>query len=143
MRRLSVLMLSLTGAVSSASASDRPADATPPNESPCLIARQITSWSQLDDQTVVVRSGSRKFKVTFVGSCRQAKWAEAARVDNFGLCLRPGDVMTFSMWDGHPIGPHWPHWGARSSVNGFNERCLVNSVTLLPPGWQPPPKPAK
>ena len=120
---------------------------TPPappeaRENPCLFARQISSWSQLDDMTVVMRAGSRKFKVTFVGPCRQAKWAEVARVENLGLCVRPGDVMTFSSAFGHPIGPHWPHWGPGWRADGFDQRCMVHSVALLPPGWQPSPAPA-
>ncbi|MFN9357014.1 MAG: hypothetical protein ACK55V_11540 [Alphaproteobacteria bacterium] len=109
----------------------------------CLFARQISSWSQLDERTVVMRSGSRKFRVTFVGTCRQAKWAEVAQVDNLGLCVRPGDVITFSSSYGHPIGPHWPHWGPhwgpRWRADGFDQRCMIDSVSLLPPGWKPPP----
>ena len=126
----------------SASEPAPPAAQTPPpaNGTPCLFARQISGWSQLDDQTVVLRSGSRKFKVTFVGPCRQAKWAYAARVDNFGVCVRPGDVMIFSSPFGHPVGEHWPHWGQRWPANGFDQRCMVQSVSQLPPGWTPPPK---
>lgn len=117
------------------------AQTTPPaeNAQACLVARQISSWSQLDDSTVVMRSGSRKFKVTFVGTCRQAKWAYAAHVDNFGICLRPGDRISFSSPFGDPIGPHWPHWGPRWPSDGFEQRCMVQSISLLPPGWTPPP----
>lgn len=139
MKALVVLML-VAATASGALAAGEPPPAKPAaNENTCLFARQISSWSQLDDNTVVLRSGSRKFKVTFVGPCRQAKWAYAAHVDHFSLCVRPGDVMIFSSTDEYPISSHWPHWGARRPVNGFEQRCMIDSVSLLPPDWKPPP----
>lgn len=147
MRKLALLIatFALAGVVNVAGATEPPAPSQPEDaasKNACLYARQISSWSQLDDTTVVMRAGTRKFRVTFVGPCRQAKWAEVARVENLGLCVRPGDVMTFSSAFGHPIGPHWPHWGPGWRADGFDQRCMVQSVTLLPPGWKPPPPPA-
>jgi len=139
---LLIAILAFPGNAGPAGASEPPAPAAAGDaaaKNTCLFARQISSWSQIDDRTVVMRSGSHKFLVTFVGSCRQAKWAEVARVDNLGLCVRPGDVITFSSSFGHPIGPHWPHWGPRWPADGFDQRCMIDSVSLLPPGWKPPP----
>ena len=91
---------------------------------PCLFANQISGWTYVDDKTVVVRAGSKRFQLVFFATCRQAKWAHTARVDNMSLCLRPGDTMIFS------------------STDGFDERCTIDKITLLPPDWKPPSKDA-
>ena len=91
---------------------------------PCLFANQISGWSYIDDKTVGVRAGSKRFQLVFFANCRQAKWAHSTRVDNMSLCLRPGDTMIFS------------------STDGFHERCTIDKISLLPPDWKPPSKDA-
>jgi hypothetical protein len=88
----------------------------------CLFSSQVSGWSELDARNVVLRAGPRRFQVTFLAACRQARWAHAARVETKGQCVRPGDVIVFS------------------SSDGFHERCIINEVKLLPPGWKRPAK---
>jgi len=107
--------------------------------SSCVNARSIRGWSRIDDRTLVLRSASRKYRVSLVNICREADWAFAARVDHYGMCLRPGDALIFGH-DGHPLGARWPHWGARWPERGFEQRCYISAIELLPPGWTPPPK---
>jgi len=105
----------------------------------CVIARTISGWSRIDDRTVVMRAAARRYKVTFHHPCREANWAFGARTDHFGMCLRPGDALIFSV-DGHPLGSRWPHWGSRWPERGFEERCYIKTIEQLPPDWTPPPK---
>jgi hypothetical protein len=88
----------------------------------CLFSSQVSGWSELDARNVVLRAGPRRFQVTFLAACRQARWAHAARVETKGQCVRPGDVIVFS------------------SSDGFHERCIIDEVKLLPPGWKRPAK---
>ncbi len=88
----------------------------------CLFSSHVSGWSELDERNVVLRAGPRRFKVTFLAACRQARWAHAARVEAMGQCVRPGDVIVFS------------------SAEGFHERCIIDAVALLPPGWKRPAK---
>jgi hypothetical protein len=75
---------------------------------------------------------ARRYKVTFHHPCREANWAFGARTDHFGMCLRPGDALIFSV-DGHPLGSRWPHWGSRWPERGFEERCYIKTIEQLPP----------
>jgi len=111
----------------SAIARDTPTPATDPagqEEAPaCLRSKRIVGWSRLDDHAVVLRTQSKKFKVTFVGPCRQSNRAYSVNVRNFGVCVRPGDTAVFT------------------PAFGMDPTCVIDTVTLLPKDWTPPPKP--
>ena len=134
-------ILMLAGVLSApalALADDKPAS-PPDDKHACVIARTISGWSRLDDRTLVMRAGGRKYLVTFHHPCREANWAYGARTDHFGMCLRPGDALIFSV-DSHPLGPRWPHWGSRWPERGFEERCYIKTIEKLPADWTPPPR---
>jgi hypothetical protein len=99
-----------------------PAFADPPKRSSCAFVRQIDNFKEIDDYTAIIEtSPNRRFKVTFVNSCRELRWAHFARVDaRPGICLRPGDKII--------VGRH-----------GFADRCVIRSVEALPPMGQPMP----
>lgn len=138
-RRLALLAaLSLTAVVAPVRANDT---APAADKHTCLIARTISSWSSLDDRTLLIRAGARKYRVTFFNSCRESRWAWTARSDHFGMCVRAGDTLTFST-DPHPLGSSWPHWRWDWPGHGFEERCHIQSIEALPADWQPPAKPA-
>lgn len=67
----------------------------------CVWSRRIRDWSPVDDRTMVVREGSRRFLVTFSGSCRDSRYEYGMGVDTrYSSCLRAGDRVTF----GSPFG---------------------------------------
>ena len=94
----------------------------------CVIVRTISGWSRIDDRTLLLRAAGKKFKVSFYSPCYEANWAFAARVDHPGMCLREGDVLIFDI-SSSPMGPRWNDWGH----HGFEERCLIRSIELVPP----------
>ena len=99
-----------------------PAVADPPKRSSCAFVRQIDNFKEIDDYTAIIEtSPNRRFKVTFVNSCREMRWAHFARVEaRPGICLSPGDKIV--------VGRH-----------GFADRCVVRSVEALPPKGQAVP----
>ena len=99
-----------------------PAVADPPKRSSCAFVRQIDNFKEIDDYTAIIEtSPNRRFKVTFVNSCREMRWAHFARVEaRPGICLSPGDKIV--------VGRH-----------GFADRCVVGSVEALPPKGQAMP----
>lgn len=88
----------------------------------CLRSRRIVGWLRLDDSAVVLRTHSQKFKVTFVGPCRQSHWAYGVGGRSYGMCLRTGDTVIFT-----------PSYG-------MDPGCTIDTVTLLPKDWVRPPK---
>jgi len=122
---LATLISIFIGGAAIASQTPTPAaDATGKQDVPaCLRSKRIVGWLRLDDQAVVLRTQSKKFKVTFVGPCRQSKRAYAINVRNFSVCVRAGDTAVFS------------------PAYGMDPTCMIDSVTLLPKDWTPPPKP--
>ncbi len=98
----------------------KPVEPAPANS--CVVVRTIHGWTSIDQQTISLRTSPQKsYKVTFYGPCREANWGFAARVENFGMCLRAGDVLIFKV--GSP-------WGRRG---GFEERCVIKSIEALAP----------
>jgi hypothetical protein len=83
---------------------------------PCPFVRSIDNFSVVDNYTAIIETGpSHRYKVTFVNSCRELKWAWYARVEaRPGICLSKGDVLV--------VGN-----------NGFVDRCFINSIERLPP----------
>lgn len=112
--------------VGTAIASEPPApaaDAAAKTDAPaCLRARRIVGWLRLDDNAVVLRTQSQKFKVTFVGPCRPSYRAYGVGVRSFGSCVRAGDTAVFT-----------PSFG-------MDPTCMIDTVTLLPKDWTRPPK---
>ena len=106
-----LLCVAATGVALAGSATAAPQ----PRDRGCAFVDQIYNFKEIDDRTAIVQtSPSRSFKVTFLNSCREMRWAFSARVEaRPGICLRPGDKMIF---------------GDR----GFQNRCIVSSVEPLP-----------
>jgi hypothetical protein len=74
----------------------------------------------VNDQTMIVRQGSKRFLVTFNGSCRDTRWEYGMAVDTrYSSCLRAGDRVTF----GSPFGPGY----GRMSMP-----CVIKKVEELP-----------
>ena len=130
-KQISVLTLCLLG-VGTALA-DAPAPTTNADDAHrCVVVRTISGWSRVDDRTLIMRtSPQKKYKVTFFSPCREANWAYSARVDNFGMCLRPGDILVFQV-GAQSFGPRWSN-PFNTPRGGFEERCAVKSIELLPP----------
>lgn len=99
-----------------------PALADPPKRSSCAFVRQIDNFKEIDDYTAIIEtSPSRRFKVTFVNSCRELRWAHFARVEaRPGICLSAGDRIV--------VGRH-----------GFADRCVIRTIEPLPPKGQAMP----
>ena len=97
------------------------------NDTQCVMLRTINGWSRIDDQTLLLRSAGRRYKVRFDTPCKEANWAISARVEHEGVCLRPGDMMVFEV-DSTPVSPRWH----RGEHRGFEERCLIRSIERVP-----------
>lgn len=97
-------------------------DQTPKPRSNCAFVKQIDNFKEIDDYSAIIEtSPSRRFKVTFVNSCREMRWAHFARVESRpGICLSPGDKII--------VGRH-----------GFADRCVIRTVEALPPKGQAQP----
>jgi hypothetical protein len=130
------LILSLAGvtlACGAASAADEPA-----KPSSCAFVRSIDSWKPIDAESAYIyTSPRRKYKVTFIGPCRELKWAIFARLEarpSSAVCLSVGDTLVFGR------GSLFP--GRRFE---FEERCTISSIEAMPFGEseQPPSKPAE
>lgn len=90
--------------------------------SSCAFVRQIDNFKEIDDYSAIIEtSPNRRFKVTFVNSCREMRWAHFARIEaRPGICLSAGDKII--------VGRH-----------GFADRCVIRSVEALPPKGQAQP----
>ena len=90
-------------------------DAAPKTPVPCAFVRTIDNFSAVDNYSAILESGpGHRYKVTFVNSCYQLKWAEFARLESRpGVCLSKGDVIV--------VG-----------YNGFVDRCFISSIERLP-----------
>jgi hypothetical protein len=106
------------------------ADDTPSPPRTCVIMRSIHRWTDLDDKTALIESASRRYKITFWGSCHEMSLSIFARVErspSAGLCLERGDVLVFNEGLPSPIGP------ARERAHpAFEERCIIDSIEALP-----------
>ena len=89
----------------------------------CPFTDRLRRWTDVDKQTAIIEMGvNQRYKVTFVNDCSDMKWAIFAKVESRpGLCLSPGDRITF--------GPR----------HGIPTTCVVSTVEQLPP---PGPTPA-
>ena len=99
-------------------------DADKSKPSSCAFVRSIDRWEPIDEENVFLyTSPKRKYKVTFMGKCREMKWALFARLQtrpSGGTCLSVGDTITF----GH--GP------LMNNRHEFEERCLIKAVEAMP-----------
>ena len=123
-----VLALGVFAPVETVFAADAEQGTQPPSQTRrCLVARSIDGWNRIDDRTLILTVSPRhRYKVTFVNPCRQANWAWAARVQGFGMCIRPGDTLIFNV-------------GAfRSRHDGFEQSCFIHSIEELPPPAEKP-----
>lgn len=83
-----------------------PATAKPLKPAGCVWTRTIRDWSHVDDRTMIVREGSKRYLVTFNGTCRDSRWEYGMAVDSrYGSCLREGDRVTFGSPFGYTRGP--------------------------------------
>ena len=133
MRSIILTVCALVSCVFVASAENAPANSNDTHR--CVIGRTIKGWSQIDDRTILLRAGGHKYKVTFYNACREAKWSYSARPDHVGMCLRPGDALVFSSGS-YPLGRRWDPWGnqhRRDPLDGFEERCTIKTIELMPP----------
>ena len=89
---------------------------TPPAPRPCPFVSQIDNFKEIDDYSAIIETGpSKRYKVTFINSCREMRWALFARVEaRPGVCLTAGDKIV--------VGRH-----------GFVDRCVISSIEQLPP----------
>ena len=89
---------------------------TPPAARPCPFVSQIDNFKEIDDYSAIIETGpSKRYKVTFMNSCREMRWALFARVEaRPGVCLTTGDKIV--------VGRH-----------GFVDRCVIQSIEQLPP----------
>lgn len=94
----------------------------------CVIMQTLSGWSRVDDLTLILRGGGKKYKVDFYSPCRETNWAFAMRAENSSMCLRPGDTLIFEI-DSNPMERRW----RQSNHHGFEERCQIKSIELLPP----------
>lgn len=98
----------------------------PAKQSSCVQARSIHQWDVIDDRTAYIyTSPTRKFKVTFVGTCRDMKYAHFAEIErraSSGICLAPGDEIVFSR----------RHPRLRSDEPYEAQHCMIKSVEAVP-----------
>ena len=93
------------------------ADDTPQKpRSSCAFVSQIDNFKEIDDYSAIIStSPNRRYKVTFFNRCREMRWAIFARVEaRPGICLSKGDAIIVGR-------------------NGFQDRCLIDSIEALPP----------
>jgi hypothetical protein len=93
--------------------------------SSCAFIRSIDSWKPIDaEHAYIYTSPRRKFKVTFVGPCRELKWAIFARLESRpagAVCLSAGDTLVFGRGS---LCPH-DQWE-------FEERCMISAIEPMP-----------
>jgi hypothetical protein len=71
----------------------------------CIWTRRINGWSPVDNRSMVVTQGTRKFLVTFSGNCPQNRHETAIRIVRpHGSCLGAGDMVDFTNPFGYQSG---------------------------------------
>lgn len=97
----------------------------PATPSSCAFVRSIDKWEAIDAQSAYIyTSPKRKFKVTFIGPCRELKWAIFARIDtrpSSATCLSVGDTLVFGRGALVPDG-RWQN----------EERCTIKTIEAVP-----------
>lgn len=108
-----------------------PAAGEPAADTPsCLPANRIRSWSSIDDRHIYLsmQDKRRRFLVTFLGPCREAKWAVLVSLarGSVGKCLWGGDQLIF-----------------RRMPMDLGEACWIEKIEPAPPPADPTstPKP--
>ena len=97
-----------------------PAPVAAPKPVNCLWNRRLRNWSAIDDRSMMLYQGSRRYLVTFSGTCRESRFEQGLVVDRrFGSCLGPGDRVTF----GSPSGRQWDQGLAP---------CYIKKIEELP-----------
>lgn len=100
----------------------------PANTATCAQVSAIDGWGVIDDKTalLVTPGGGRRYKVTFVGTCRDMKHANFAEIErrkSSGICLAPGDAIVFRR--SHP--------NIRREEPAMEERrCTIKSIEAMP-----------
>lgn len=85
--------------------STAPQTTQPLKRAGCVWSRTIRDWSHVDDRTMIIREGSKRYLVTFNGACRDSRWEYGMAVDTrYSSCLREGDSVTFGSPFGHGYG---------------------------------------
>lgn len=93
-----------------------------PRHDACPFTDRLRNWTDVDNHTAILETGvNRRYKVTFMNDCREMRFAIFAKVQSrYGICLRPGDRISF---------------GARS---GIPSDCVISTIERLPPRGQMP-----
>ena len=83
----------------------------------CPFTDRLHSWKDVDSSTAIVEMGvNHRYKVKFVGECREMRYAIFAKVvSRPGICLSAGDRIAFT------------------PRHGIASECVVQSVEALPP----------
>lgn len=103
------------------------ADDEKPHHDACPFTDRLRHWTDVDKQTAIIEMGvNQRYKVTFIDDCSDMKFAIFAKVESRpGLCLSPGDRITF--------GPR----------HGIPTTCVISTIEQLPPpGATPASAPA-
>ena len=99
-------------------------DADKSTPSSCAFVKTIDRWEPIDDENVYLyTSPNRKYKVTFMGKCREMKWALFARLEtrpSGGMCLSVADTIIFG------------HGAVGNRRSAFEERCVIKAVEAVP-----------
>jgi hypothetical protein len=70
-----------------------------PDTPACAPANRIRSWSYVDDRHayLTMQDKRRRFLVTFLGPCKDAKWSTIVQLarGSVGKCLWAGDQLIF------------------------------------------------
>lgn len=95
-------------------------NAAPARKRPsCVWTRRIDGWNPVDDYSMVVTQGRKRYLVTFSGKCQAQKYEHAIRISrHWGSCLRPGDTVDFTS----PFGNSHHFYGS----------CMISKVEIAP-----------
>jgi hypothetical protein len=88
----------------------------------CVWPRRVSNWSAVDNRSMIVYQGRKKYLVTFSGTCRGQHRENGFYVTrDMGHCLDSGDWIRFAS----PYG-----YGHRNAIPEVP--CVVKSVELMP-----------
>jgi hypothetical protein len=98
--------------------------------SSCAMMRMIDGFGVIDDRTALLTevSPKRRYKVTFVGTCRDMKHANFAFIErrvSSGICLAPGDEIAFTRRHPKMRNPD-------SNIPEEEQRCVIKSIEPTP-----------
>lgn len=117
-----LILASVTGgALAEGETVPPPAEPAPAPDTPsCAPANRIRSWSEIDDNHIYLsmQDKRRRFLVTFLGPCKEAKWATLVSLarGSIGKCLWAGDQLIFRRMP-HDVG----------------EACWIQKIEPAPP----------